>query len=115
MLLGRRHDLLFVLGNDALVERALVGLAFDDGRRFFLAVLRLARGEEARFGVEAQAGLAGGGIRAVAVEAVFGDDRSDVAVELDLLFGREGSGRKEGQERQEGLTHGEGDGLNKRA
>jgi hypothetical protein len=44
----------------------------------------------------------------VAVEAVFRDDRTDVAVELDLLFGREGGGYEEGQERQEGLTHGKG-------
>ena len=108
VLLGRRHDLLFVLGDDALEERALVRLALDDGRRFFLAVLGHARCEEAGFGIEAEARLAGGGIGAVAVEAVFGHDRADVAVELDLLFGREGGGREKRQERQEGLTHGEG-------
>jgi hypothetical protein len=49
----------------------------------------------------------------MAVEAVFGDDRADVAVELDFLFGRERSGGyEEGQESQEGLTHGEGIGMN---
>jgi hypothetical protein len=44
----------------------------------------------------------------VTVEAVVGDDRADIAIELDLLLGREGGGYEEGQERQEGLTHGEG-------
>jgi hypothetical protein len=46
------------------------------------------------------------------VETVFGDDRADVAVELHGFFGREGGGQEEGQERQEGLTHGEGVGMN---
>jgi hypothetical protein len=113
VLLRRRHDLVLVLADDALEERALVRLALKDGGRLFLAVLGHARRKEAGFSVEAEARLAGTGIRAVAVEAVFGDDRTDVAVELDFLFGREGGGDEEGQERQEGLTHWEGGVLNK--
>jgi hypothetical protein len=46
------------------------------------------------------------------VETVFGDDRTDVAVELHGFFGRAGGGKEEGQESQEGLTHGEGVGMN---
>ena len=106
--LRRRHDLVFVLRSNALVEGALVGLALDDGRRLFLAVLVLAGGEEAGFGVEAQARLAGAGVGAVAVEAVVREHRTDIAVELHGFFGRVGGGQEEGQERQEGLTHGEG-------
>jgi len=51
--LRRRHDLVFVLGDNALVEGTLVGLSLDDGWRLFLAVLGQALGEEAGFGVEA--------------------------------------------------------------
>jgi len=103
----RRHDLILILGEHALEEGALVGLALDDGRRFFLAALVGARREEARFGVEAEAGLAGAGVRSVAVEAVVGEQGSDVAVELHVVR-REGCGKDEGQESQEGLTHGKG-------
>ncbi len=37
--------------------------------------------------VEPQFGLAGFFIEAVALEAVFGEDRADVAVEIELLLG----------------------------
>ena len=108
VLLGRRHDLVLVLADDALEQRALIRLSPDDGRWLFLAVLRHTGREEAGFGVEAEARLAGSWVGPVAVEAVFRDDRPDIAVELDLLIGREGGGYEEGQERQEVLTHGKG-------
>ena len=104
---GRRHDLILVGGEHALEEGALVGLALDDGRRLFLALFVDAGGEETGFGVETQAGLAGAGVRAVAMEAVVRQEGADVAIELHLFVGREGGGDEEGQERQEGLTHGE--------
>ena len=44
----------------------------------------------------------------MAVETVVGDNRADIAVELNLIGCREGGGYEEGQERQEGLSHGEG-------
>ena len=103
-----RHDLIFVFGDNALVEATLVGLSLDDGWRLLLAVLGQALGEEASLGVEAKAGLARAWIWAVAVEAVVGDHRADVAIELDFLIGRKGNGYEEGQECQEGLRHGLG-------
>ena len=101
---GRRHDLILVLGKHALVEGALVRLALDDGRRLFMPFLVDARREEAGFGVETKSGLAGAGIRAVAMEAVIREQWADIAVELHVVR-REGRGQDEGQESQEGLTH----------
>ena len=107
---GRRHDLVCVLRRDTLVEAALLGLALDDGRRLFFAVLGLALGEEAGLGVEAEARLARAGVRAVAVEAVVGEHRADVAVELHGIRGesRRGEEGEEGQEGQVRSEHGRG-------
>ncbi len=105
--LGRRHDLVFVLGDDALEERALVGLALDDGRGFFLAVLVLARGEEAGLGVETQAGFARAGVGAVAMEAGVGEHRADVAVELHGVRGESRRGEK-GEQGKGRSKHGRG-------
>ena len=85
MRIGRRHHFRFVVGRDAAPEFALLGVAGDD------------RGDVVVFGVggfghvEPQLGLAGLFIEAVALEAVFGEDRADVAVEIELLLG----GRRE--------------------
>lgn len=60
--LGWRHDFLGVFVEEALIEGAFVGFAFDDGGA--------AGGvEEAGFGVESETGFAGAGVGAVAVEA----------------------------------------------
>jgi hypothetical protein len=107
MRLRRGHDFVDVRGGDAEIKTALVRLALDDGRRFLLALLVDARREEARFGVKAQAGFARPGVRAVAVEAVVGEQGTDVAIEGGAV-GREGRTSEEGQERKEGLTHGKG-------
>ena len=105
--LGRGHDLVFVLGDDALEKRALVGLSFDDGRGLFLAVLILPRGEEAGLGVETQAGLARAGVGAVAMEAGVGEHRADVAVELHGVRGEGGRG-EQGEQGKGRSKHGRG-------
>ena len=76
----RRHEIVFVLRDEALEEVADLRLVFDDGG--LLAVLG---GEEACFGVEPQAGFARAWIGAVAVEAGVCEDGADVLVEANRL------------------------------
>ena len=71
---GRRHHLVLVLRVDAHDEFALGGLARE--KRFF--------GERRLAHVEAKLTLAVGGVGAVASEAVVGQQRPHIAVELDL-------------------------------
>ena len=80
----RRHEVVHIGGDDALVERAFVRVACDDGGAAFFGAF-----EEAFLGVEAEACFAGAGVRAVAEEAVFGEERTDVAIELDVCEGWE--------------------------
>jgi len=74
------------VADDAGDEFALVGFAGDDrGEAGFAA-------REGRFlEVEAEAGFAGGGVGAVAVVAVVGEDRLDFPTEVDRR-GRAGGG-----------------------
>ena len=79
--IGRRHHFRFVVGGDAAPEFALLGVAGDDRRDVVVF-------DEGGFGsVEPQVGLAGLFVEAVALEAVFGEDRADVAVEIERLLG----------------------------
>ncbi len=80
--LRRGHDARGVLMPDALENEAGGRLAGHDGRAL------LARGEGAFAGIEAQVGHAGGTVRAVAVEAVIGENRAHLALEIDGRFGQ---------------------------
>ena len=81
MRIGRRHHFRFVVGRDAAPEFALLGMAGDD--RGDVVVF-----DEGGVGrVQPQLGLPGFFVEAVALEAVFGEDRADVAVEIELLLG----------------------------
>ena len=82
---GGRHLFLGVLRGDAMPKLALVGLSGDDGG---LPLFDL--GERALFRVEPEVGLPRLCIGTVAFVAVFGEDRADVAVELDLVGHRVG-------------------------
>ncbi len=69
-------------GGDAADEFAAVGIAGDDGEASLAEV-----DAGAGFGVEAEFGLAFGGVGTVAGEALVGEDGADVAIEFDLLAG----------------------------
>jgi len=71
--LRRRHVLFRVVGRDAIDQFARLGIARHDGL--------LGDGDLAL--VEAELGFALAGVRAVAGEAVIGEDGADVAVEFD--------------------------------
>ncbi len=72
------HDLVGIGGEDALDDTAAIGLTGDDGG--FAGF----EGCDGGFAdVEAEAGFPFIGVLSVAVEAVFGEDGADVAVELD--------------------------------
>ena len=75
--LGRRHDVLVVGREDALDDLALVGLARDDRD-----LARLAFAMRGRREVEAQLRFPGMLVHAMAREAVLGQDRTDLAVEI---------------------------------
>ena len=83
-----RQLAVFVAGGDALVQQALGRVALDDDLAF------LAVAEQADFLIQADALLAAAGVRAVAVEAVFGQDRADVVVEPHRFPGPGGRGRE---------------------
>jgi hypothetical protein len=83
--LGWRHDFFGVFVNEALIKGAFIGFAFDHGGA-------AGRVEEAGFRVESEAGFAGAGVGAVAVEAGVRQDGADVFVEGDSRF-REGRQR----------------------
>jgi hypothetical protein len=70
-----------ILGDDALVERALGGVALHDGGAAFACA------EEAFLAVEPELGLAAARVRAVALEAGVGQDGTDVPVEAEVLSG----------------------------
>src|SRR5687768_3680240 len=74
--LARWHDLVFVVSGNALEQRTVTRLTGDDDHR----LIRLA--EEAFLRVEPQVGLALVLVGAVAGEAVFRQDRADVAIEV---------------------------------
>ena len=75
----RRHDFVFVRGEDAADHLAFVRLARRDGARL----------DGHLPPVEPQIGLARGAVRPVAGKAVLGQDRPHVAIEAQLL-GRRG-------------------------
>ena len=75
--LRRGHDLVGVGGEDALEEGAFFGVTGDDGDGAVVV------GFGGGFFVEAEAGFAFGFIGAVAEEAVFGEDGTDLAAEVD--------------------------------
>ena len=98
-----RHQVLFVLGVEALDDLGFVGLARDDRERAALAGLEGFVAE-----VEAEATLARLRVEPVAVEAGVRHDRPDVAVEHDgvgrLVGGREQDGTGQGGGGEEGET-----------
>ena len=73
-----RHALIGIRAHHAHEQLALLGLPGHDGRAATLAALQRTIAL-----VEAQAGLAARGIRTVALEAARGQDRRDVAREID--------------------------------
>jgi hypothetical protein len=93
-LLGRRHHVLFVGGEDAGDEFAVGGITLDDRGDAGLAALE---GAVAR--VEAETGLAVRGIGAVAVETVFGEDGLDLAGEIHGGPGGGGGRGGDGEQR----------------
>jgi hypothetical protein len=80
--LGRRHDLIGVFADEALVERAFIGLAAHHGRTA-LGV------KETGFGIEAETSFAGAWVRAVAMETGLCQDGADIAVEGEVCARRE--------------------------
>ena len=74
---GRRHDVIRVVGGDAAVNLALAWLAVDERAHAVFVTKCIG------LGIEPQLGLALVGVRPVALVTVVGEDRADVAVELD--------------------------------
>jgi hypothetical protein len=94
--LRRRHPLVGVLGGQSADQLALAALAGDnDG-------LAVADAEGPLLGVEAELGLAGLLVRAVAEEAVVRQDGQHVAAEVHRRVGGAGRQRDEGEEQQAG-------------
>ena len=94
--LWRGHDVVGVMGGDAAEELALVGVAGDDG-----GVAGFGFAEGGFLDVEAEVAFAFIGIGAVAGEAVFGENGSDFACEVDFLGG---DGEREEREDGEGVA-----------
>ena len=88
---GGGIDFVVVGGEDAVDHLAFVRLAGRDGARL----------DGHLPPVEPQVGLSRGAVRAVAGEAVFGQDRPDVAIEAQL-FGRRGNRGRKQQEQRDG-------------
>ena len=103
VLLARRHDVVFIGGDETLIERALVRLALDDGRAFLLSILH-ASGEKTGFCVQAQTGLSRSRIWSVAMEADIRKNGPHIAVEHDCLRCRVEAGKlsEQGQSDQTG-------------
>jgi hypothetical protein len=78
VLLGRRHDLVFVGGENAVEQVALFRTAGDDGGEAALAAF-----QRAFEGVETELGLAVFVVRAVAMVTVFREDRLHLPGEVD--------------------------------
>ena len=91
---GRRHDVVRVVGKDAVDDFALVGLTGDDGE-FARLAFTVGRFRE----VEAEFTFTRMVVHAVASEAMLGEDRADFLVEVDGEEARggdqkQGCGRK---------------------
>ena len=84
--LRRGHDLVGVGGEDAREEGAFFGVTGDDGDGAVVV------GFGGGFVVEAETGFAFGFIGAVAEEAVFGEDGTDLATEVDGVGCERGCG-----------------------
>ena len=90
--LGRRHHVIRVVGEDAVHDFALVGLAGDDrGLAGFSFAVRGFRK------VEAELTFARMFVHAVAGEAVLGQDRPDLTVEVDGIGPGVGAGEQGGE------------------
>jgi hypothetical protein len=98
VLLGRRHHLVGILGEDAGNEQALVRIA---GRDHALAV---AVTLGVLFIVETKFSLAAFFVRSVAGDAVLRENGADLAAEGDLAVGSQERGAEEKGE--EGCPHG---------
>src|SRR5690349_17600145 len=83
MRLWRRHHIVLILGRDPLIRQALLRVALDDRMSALLALAK-----EPLLLVQPQVGLARPGVGTVTGKAVVGEDRTDVAVELNLLCRR---------------------------
>ena len=77
-----RHEVVFVLGEDAFNDFRCLGLTWDDGN---LPTLARLQGEFAD--VETEVSLARLRVEAVAVETGVRHNRTDVAVEADGVIG----------------------------
>jgi hypothetical protein len=75
--LDRRHALFGIITQDAMNERTGLDVACNNGGN------TIAFGERIVFEVESQAALALLAIRTVTLKAMVGQDRADVAVEVD--------------------------------
>ena len=94
--IGGRHLLLGVGGEESLDQLAGGGIARDDG--FFL--------EGGGALVEAQFGLSLVGVLPVAVEAIFRENRADVAIVVPLRGPGGGAGSEEEEGKEERAGHG---------
>jgi hypothetical protein len=90
--LGRRHDVIGISRSDAADKRAFAWFAGNDGG---LAVF--ARQEGVFEAIEPEIGFAGGGIRAVARETVFGKNGPNVAIISDSARSEALAGKQKGQ------------------
>ena len=79
MRVGRWHDLVLVIGDEALPEFARVEVASGDDFQTVAVALGCT------FYIEAQVGLAVARVRTVAVKATVREDGKDFAAEADLF------------------------------
>ena len=75
----RRHDFVHIVCDKTKVEFALIGISSDYDRGSILYA-----GKKTTLGIKAHVGFPGSRVRAVASEAVFGKDGSDIPVEFNL-------------------------------
>ena len=83
--IGRRHDVVLVVGDDAFVDFALLGLAGNDGRVAIGLGKRTFAGIEPETSFAAVATLAVFFVGTVATDAVFRKHAPDIAVKVDRL------------------------------
>ena len=95
MLLGRRHHVVGIRRFDTLDEFALLGLAGQDHEVSLAVALGVL------LVVEPQLTLAAFLVRPVAGDAVLGQDRADLAAEIDRLGGA--SGAEKDAKKEDGL------------
>jgi hypothetical protein len=98
---GRRHDLVGILAEDALPGLGVGEVAGDEGAH------AAAVGGGGGGLVEAEFSLAIRGVAAVAGEAVVGEDGPDVFVKRDVFLGGRAGGRREGQEAEKPAVGGD--------